>query len=132
MTKAKIISTQGPYLEAVLEIDGQRYCVMDEFSVDNRYDPSLEGEIEFEFSNLTDDDETWEETFSSNPNQRIGIEQIAGWKYRAFGKIISIDPVQVDCGLFVEEGVINTHDERVIGEFIAFTISRLSGYVHGT
>ena len=130
MPKAIFVSTDGSYLEAIIEIDGQRFCVFDEFSVDDRSIPMPGTEFEYEFSSYVDDDETWEDIFSSNPDHRIGIEQIKGWKYRAFGKIIDIGPVRIDCGLFVEEGVIDTHDPRVIGEHVAFTITRLGGYAH--
>lgn len=85
-------------------------------------------EFEFEFANQLSDDEDWDMLFSSNPEHRIGIEKIEGWKYRAFGKVISINPVKVDCGLFVEEDVFHTNDPRVIGEFVGFTITCLGGY----
>ncbi len=130
MVKAKFVSTEGAYLEATIEIDGRTYCVFDEFSVDVRSTPMRGTEFEFELSNFVDEDESWEEIFSSNPEQKIEIEQIEGWKYRAFGRVIGISPVRVDCGLFIEEGVIDTHDDRVIGEYVAFTITRLSGYAH--
>ena len=128
--KAKLVATEGPYLEATIEINGRTYCVFDEFSVDERSTPMPGAEFEFEFSNFVDEDESWEEIFSSNPEQKIGIEQIDGWKYRAFGRVIGINPVRVDCGLFIEEGVIDTHDDRVVGEYVAFTITRLGGYAH--
>ena len=130
MPKAKFISTEGPYLEAIIEIEGRPVCVFDEFSVGERTMPSSGTEFEYEFSNFVDEDESWEEIFSSNPEQKIGIEQIQGWKYRAYGKIIDINPVRIDCGLFIEDGVIDTHDARVIGEYVAFTITRLGGYAH--
>ena len=126
--KAKLISTEGPYLEAVLEIEGTKIHVMDEFSLDIESSPKIGDEFDFEFSNMADEDESWESIFSGNPERKIGVEQISGWKYRCFGKIISVDPVVVDCGLFKEEEVVSTHDEKVVGEYIAFTISRLGGY----
>jgi hypothetical protein len=129
MPKATFVSTEGPYLKAIIEIGGQAFCVFDEFSVDEPSMPLPGTEFEYEFSNyLDEDDETWEDIFSSNPEQRIGIEQIEGWKYRAYGKVIGINPVRIDCGLFIEEDVIDTHDPRVIGEYVAFTITRLGGH----
>jgi len=128
MTIARFISTDGPYLEARVEVDGIRLCVMDEFSVDERNIPKPGAEFGFEFAPCLEDEESWESIFSGNPHQRIGLEQLAGWRYRAFGRIVSIDPVVVDCGLLQVEGVVSTHDPKVIGEFVAFTISRLGGY----
>ena len=130
MHKAKLISTQGPYLEALLEIEGRIFCVFDEFSVDEKSSPLQESEFEYQFSCETDGDESWEEIFSSNLERKIGVEHIEGWKYRAYGKVIAIDPVQVDCGLLIADDVISTHDTRVIGEFVGFTITRLGGYAY--
>lgn len=126
--KAKLVSTEGAYLEAILEIEGRQYCIMDEITLDAATMPKEGNSFEFEFANLLDEGESWEFIFQSNPDKKKCIEQIEGWKYRAFGKIISIDPVKVDCGVLLEEGVIHTHDPKVVGEYVAFTISRLGGY----
>tara|TARA_B100000768_G_scaffold167807_1_gene172183 strand:- start:908 stop:1057 length:150 start_codon:yes stop_codon:yes gene_type:complete len=32
--KAKLISTNGTYLKALIEIEGREYCVMDELTLD--------------------------------------------------------------------------------------------------
>lgn len=130
MVRAKFISTRGPYSEAQIEIEGRPYYVFDEFSVDAYSMPKFGSDIEFEFSNFVDANRPWEEIFSSNPEKKIGLEQIEGWKYRAFGRIIGINPVRVDCGVFVEECPVNTNDDRVVGEYIAFVITRLGGYAH--
>jgi hypothetical protein len=36
MTISKLLSTQGPYLDALLEVGGQVVCVFDEVSLDAR------------------------------------------------------------------------------------------------
>jgi hypothetical protein len=43
----------------------------------------------------------------------------------ALGRIMSVDPVRVDCGIYVEERALFTHDARAIGEFVGFRIERL-------
>lgn len=126
--KSKLISTEGTYLEAVLEIEGLQYCVMDEITLDVGSMPQVGDSFEFQFSNMLDEDESWESVFQSNPEKKKCIEQIKGWRYRAFGEIVSINPVRVDCGVLVEEDVIHTSDPKVIGEYVGFTISRLGGY----
>lgn len=123
--RARFISTEGPYLEAHIEVDGVRLCVMDEFSISEKNIFTPGTEFGFEFTFLLDDEESWESIFSSNLDSTIGLRQISGWKYRAYGKIISINPVVIDCGLLKVEDVINTNDPKVIGELVAFTISRL-------
>ena len=126
--KAKLVSTEGTYLEAILEIEGKHYCVMDEITLDVQSMPKIGESFDFEFSNTIDEDESWETIFRSNPDKKKCIEQIQGWKYRAFGQIVSVNPVKVDCGILIEEDVIHTNDSKVIGEYVGFTISRLGGY----
>ncbi|WP_444884639.1 hypothetical protein [Microbulbifer sp. PSTR4-B] len=125
--KAKLLSTEGTYLEALIEIGGTEYCVMDELTLDVESIPKEEGVFEFEFSNMLGEEESWESIFQGSPGKKI-LEQVHGWKYRAFGQIVSINPVKVDCGVLVEEDVLHTHDPKVVGEFVAFTISWLGGY----
>ena len=126
--KAKLLSTEGTYFEAVIEIESREYCVMDELTLDVESMPKVGKVFKFEFSNMLDEDEPWESIFQGNPEKKKCLEQIQGWRYRAYGEIISINPTKVDCGVLVEEDVINTHDQRVVGEYIAFTITRLGGY----
>lgn len=130
MVRAKLISTEGPYLEAQIEVEGRRLCVMDEFGVHAASAPQPGQEFDFEFSPTLEDDEEWEAIFNGNPDGKVGLEGLGGWRYRAFGKITGISPVIVDCGLLEVEGVVNSNDPRIIGEAVAFTISRLGGYAH--
>jgi len=39
--------------------------------------------------------------------------------------VTSIEPIVVDCGIIQIPDVFDSSDSRVIGEFIAFTVSRL-------
>lgn len=130
MTTVIFISTAGEYLEAIIKVNGQRLTVMDEFglfSVDSLPKP---GELcEVEFSPYLDEDEAWEDIFAGNPDKLVLIEQIKGWRYRAFGKIINVNPVVVDCGLLQVEDVVCSTDPRLIGEYVAFGITRLGAYL---
>jgi hypothetical protein len=128
---ARLISTEGPYLEAKIEVEGVCLHVMDAFS-DEKNSLRAGAEIEIEFSPCLSDEESWEDIFSGSSGEKIGFEHLGGWAYRAFGKILSINPVFVDCGLIKVEDVVQTNDDRVIGEFVAFTISRLDVYVYPT
>lgn len=132
MPIARFVSTEGPYLEAKIEIDGVCYSIMDEFSVDERNIQRVGAEFEFEFAPCLGHDESWENIFAGNPQHKVGLEHVSGWSYRAFGKIVSINPVVVDCGILRVEDVISTHNPKVIGEFVAFTISRLGGYAYAS
>jgi hypothetical protein len=132
MVHAKLISTEGPYLEAVIEVGGQLLHVIDEFTVSAETAPKIGEEFEFEFSSFIDEDEPWEEIFSGNPEHRKELKSIAGWKYKAFGQVMQINPVVVDCGLFQIEGIVSSNDQGLVGEWVAFTITRLGGYAYTT
>ena len=73
-------------------------------------------------STVLDDSWSWEDMFAANPDQRIGLEPVEGYSYLAFGRILSIDPVHIDCGLLIEERALYTHDPRVVGDFVGFKI----------
>jgi hypothetical protein len=121
--KAKLIRTQGPGREAIIEIEGREYCVRDGFS----WARSLrDGAIFFvELSADLDDSWSWEKMFDGNSDKRVGLVPLGGWSYLALGRITSVNPVRVDCGILVEERAVFTHDPGVVGEFIAFGIATL-------
>ena len=98
---------------------------MDEFTIDARFAPKPHEDFEVELCAFTDEQLSWEAMFAGNPNRTKGIEPLEGWTYRAFGEIVSIQPVIVDCGILSVPDVLRTNDPRVVGEFIAFTITRL-------
>lgn len=123
--KAKLIKTDGPGLEAIIEIDNRQYGVMDDFGWSAEHSPGIGHTFEVELSAMLDDTWSWEQIFGANPDRRVGLEPLGGWSYLAFGRITSVDPVRVDCGIYVEERAVFTHDVRVVGEFVGFRIERL-------
>ncbi len=125
--RATFLSTEGAYLEAKVSIDGVEYSIMDEITIDEKSSPRVGDDFEIELQTLLAD-ESWDEIFSSNPEKRIGLKNIEGWKYRAFGKVTGINPVTVDCGLYIEEDVFHSNDPKVIGQYVSFTIQRLGAY----
>ncbi|MBS3820625.1 MAG: hypothetical protein KGY81_02550 [Phycisphaerae bacterium] len=122
--KATVICTQGADLEATIEITGQRLRVMDSFSSYDRRTPPGTC-IDITLSSLSFSDETWEQIFTGNPDKLKRLESLGGWRYRAYGQVRSIDPMVVDCGVDIADDVVSTHDPRVVGEYVAYTIDRL-------
>jgi hypothetical protein len=122
LMKARLVSTRGPGREAVLEIAGARYAVRDGFSWSAEHAPAIDEVFEVELTTTLDEDESWDEKFSSNPQREIGLQATGGWSYLAKGRISSIDPVCVDCGILVESHAIHSHDPSVIGEYVALRI----------
>ena len=123
--KIKFIKTEGMALQAKIEINGKKFTVMDEISLqDKAVKPNSICEVEF--TTMCIGNESWEEIFNGNPEKKKYLEQIEGWKYKAFGEIIQVDPVIIDCGIIkIKDDVVNTHDKRCVGEFVSFEISRL-------
>ncbi len=122
--KAKLLETEGYALRAVIEIDGRRLHVMDDMSTPE--EPAEPGsEFDVELLPMCLGNQTWEEMFDGNPEKKMDIEQLNEWEYMAFGKVVQVNPVVVDCGMLQVENEIHSHDERCIGEYVAIKIDRL-------
>jgi hypothetical protein len=123
--RAKLLETQGYALEAIIEIDNRQLHVMDDMSPPGgSADPGSEFDIEL--SPLCLGEEGWDQVFCGNPDKKMDIERLEGWEYIAFGKIIQLNPVVIDCGILTLENEIHTHDERCMGEYVAMKITRLA------
>lgn len=73
------------------------------------------------------EDITWETMFSYNRDEEQKMVPVANDRtsYCCYGKVIGVNPVIVDCGdLRLDCGAL-THDDRVIGSYVYFVISRL-------
>ncbi|MDH5178066.1 MAG: hypothetical protein OEZ39_16300 [Gammaproteobacteria bacterium] len=121
--KAKFISTEGEYLVAIIEVNGKKLHVMDEFSTE----ALSSGETVYLeiVPGLYYEKEEWESMFTGNPEAKKELEHQSSWRYRAYGIVTSIKPVMVDVGLFEIEAPIESNDEALVGESVAFTIERL-------
>jgi hypothetical protein len=119
--RARLISTDGEYLEARIDIDGTVLHVMDQFS------PAECGDVlDIELFPMLDEHESNNDILDGNPERIRGLERIEGWSYRAFGIIRSLSPVTVDCGQIRIEDDDFEATGSGIGQAVAFTISRLS------
>jgi hypothetical protein len=120
--EAIFVSTEGEYLEAVVEVSGERLHVMDDCG-GSSMSPGQRIEIELE-AQVWDPGE-WDEAFRSNPEKKKALLRLEGWRYLACGQIVAVNPVVCDCGLIQAEGPIRTHDPRCIGEYVGFKIQRI-------
>ena len=119
---ATFIATEGDYLEAVIDVDGQRLHVMDEFGGGQMAagTPFL-AELWPVASELDD----WDAIFRANPGREQGLRRLDGWRYLALGVVTQVDPVICDCGLLQVENPFITHDVRCVGAFVGVTLARL-------
>lgn len=68
----------------------------------------------------------WEVIFSENKACDKKLEAAReAWSYLAYGQILAINPVTLDCGDIVMAIGDWTNVERVVGEFIGWKIDRL-------
>lgn len=123
----KIAEDEG--LEAVIEINGEEFEVMDCLGYGNN--SVKEGDlIDVKLTvGIGDDNEDMDMIFKNNPEKLKKTQPIRGWSYRAFGEVISIKPGIVDCGNIIIKDFIDLDDYKCIGKYIAFNILRLDAYV---
>lgn len=119
---ATFIATEGDYLEAVIEVDGQRLHVMDEFGgAQMAAGTQFQAELWPMASELDD----WDAIFDANPGREKRLLRLDGWRYLALGVVTQVDPVVCDCGLLQVEDAFHTRDERCVGAYVGVTLARL-------
>ena len=119
---ATFIATEGAYLEAVIEVDGQRLHVMDEFGGAQL---AAGTQVQLELSPMPSERDDWDAIFRANPGREQGLRRLDGWRYLALGVVVSVDPVVCDCGLLRLENPFTTHDARCVGAYVGVTLARL-------
>lgn len=116
--------TEGDYLEATLEINGQEIIAMDEFG-GSKLKPGDTVDIELSVG-LAYEDEEQNSMLDSNVDGVKKLEHQRSWSYRAFGIVTSIENgTLVDVGLCELAAPFET---TITGESIAFSITRLDAY----
>lgn len=93
-----------------------------DFEVGNIY------KVEFGF--IEGADVQWDVMFSKNKDRikDLIIKPSSTWSYSAYGQVLSVNPVIVDCGIGEFDLGYLSKDDRLIGEYIFFDISRLDIY----
>lgn len=119
---ATFLASDGEYLEAVIEVDGQRLHVMDEFGGAQL---AAGTQVQLELSPMPSEMDGWDAIFRANPGQEQGLRRLDGWRYLALGVVVSVDPVVCDCGLLRVENPFTTHDTRCVGAYVGVTLARL-------
>lgn len=83
-----------------------------------------------EFGFIEGVDIQWDVMFSENKDKikDLIIKPNSTWSYSAYGQVLSVNTVIVDCGIGEFDLGCLSRDERLIGEYIFFDISRLDIY----
>jgi hypothetical protein len=119
---ATFIATDGEYLEAIIEVDGQRLHVMDEFGGGQL---AAGTPVRLELWPMPSEMDDWDAMFRANPDQEKRLLRLDGWRYLALGVVTRVDPVICDCGLLQLENPFTTHDARCVGAYVGVTLARL-------
>ncbi|MDN2709922.1 hypothetical protein O0880_10905 [Janthinobacterium sp. SUN118] len=119
---ATFLCTEGDYLEAIIEADGQRLHVMDEFGGAQL---AAGTQIRLELWPQASEGADWDAMFTANPGREKGLRRLDGWRYLALGVVTQVDPVICDCGLLQVEDAFHTRDMRCVGAYVGVTVSRL-------
>ncbi len=126
-TPATLVKTDGPYLEAVLEVGGTHVTVMDELvnvSPGDRFVAAL-SILEARPALAWDTG-----NFGPPPDKQTFLEQLRGtWDYSAGGQILRIQPTIIDVGPFKLDLGDELTDTRAVGSFATFGIARLGAAV---
>ncbi|PHV33290.1 hypothetical protein CSQ94_13575 [Janthinobacterium sp. BJB312] len=119
---ATFIASEGEYLEAVIEVGGQRLHVMDEFGGAQL---AAGTQVQLELWPMASELDDWDAIFRANPGEEKRLQRLDGWRYLALGVVTQVDPVICDCGLLQLENPFTTHDARCVGAYVGVTLARL-------
>ena len=119
---ATFLASDGEYLEAVIEVGGQRLHVMDEFGGGQL---AAGTQVQLELSPMPSERDDWDAMFTANPGREKRLLRLDGWRYLALGVVTQVDPVVCDCGLLQLENPFTTHDGRCVGAYVGVTLVRI-------
>jgi hypothetical protein len=125
IVKMEWLSEEANEAIVTFEINNKVYRAFG-FPVD--FEAGILYKVEFDF--LEGIDISWEVMFSENKDKvkDLIIKPNSTWSYSAYGQIVSINLVIVDCGIAEFNLGYFSRDERLVGEYIFFDIARLDIY----
>ncbi|WPC43406.1 hypothetical protein [Clostridium sp. JS66] len=125
IVKMEWLSEEANEAVVTFEINNKEYRA---FGFPVNFEVGASYRVEFDF--LEGIEIQWEVMFSENKDKvkDLIIKPNSTWSYSAFGQIVSINPVIVDCGIAEFNLGYFSRDERLIGEYTFFDIARLDIY----
>lgn len=125
--EVKIVKMEWLSKEAVVtfEINNKEYRA---FGFPVSFEVGTSYRVEFDF--LEGIDIQWEIMFSENKDKvkDLIVKPNSTWSYSAYGEILSINPVIVDCGIAEFDLGHFSRDEQLMDEYMFFDIARLDIY----
>ncbi len=125
IVKMEWLSKEANEAVVTFEINNKEYRAFG-FPVSFEIGTSYRVELDF----LEGIDIQWEIMFSENKDKvkDLIVKPNSTWSYSAYGEILSINPVIVDCGIAEFDLGYFSRDEQLIGEYMFFDIARLDIY----
>lgn len=123
-------------MAVVIEIDGRRYECMGclRYGLRRPRTYKLGDTIDVAFSaGLLKEDSSGKAQVDANPQQLKRLENLGGWRYRACGEVVAVDPEPLlDCGAVTVDLPDAVCDASVLGRFVTVEIERLDCWRSGT
>jgi hypothetical protein len=132
--RATIIAAENEEGGAVvLQVNGARIVAMDCLGYGPYSYPQVGTEFEVEFRCLYPDEQDWTSLFNGNPEMAKRLERQGLWIYKALGQLVEVESDNnesaiADCGQCLLPVPIEVRDERCIGEYVSFSVSRLDAW----
>ncbi len=123
--KSRIIEiAKDEGMPTIIEIDGIVFEAMDCIGYSTSVSNGEEIEVELTIG-VEDETESNNDILTNNPKQLKKLQSRGGWSYRAYGEIIAVDPMEIDCGVKLTCEVLDSNCATCIGRYVAFNIERL-------
>ena len=116
--------TEGFARKAEILLDNESLIVCDSVSTPElRCIPGVIENAKFSYPSLEGFE--WPQAVRDNPSSRVSLDQVSGWSYTGFGRVMSIMPVVIDFGVLELESPNWCDDERLTGRYVKVSIDRL-------
>jgi len=111
--------------EGTVSFKGKNGAIIKAFSHGTKF--KIGEKIKIELDSINSELE-WEVIFSENRRKEIKLIEKSNWEYRAYGKILDINPVIINFGEFELNTENWSNDKNIIGEYVYWEINRLDLY----
>lgn len=127
--KCILISTEGSWNRARIEVSGTEISVTDAFSTDH-FSPQPGDLIDVSLSaKAFDESDGWEDVVTGNPAKEFGIKHRSGARYLISGQVSNQSPLEIDCGIAKFNADITPDYDLKLGDFVTVRVFRITAYI---
>ncbi|WP_455201323.1 TusE/DsrC/DsvC family sulfur relay protein [Kaarinaea lacus] len=118
--KAKLIQTEGEWAESIIDTEQGRFFVIDEFSY-GKEDVGKEFDIRL-LARSSHPWQKWKEIAGSNPEKKDELVHVNYSYYRCYGKVVSLDPLIVECNSFQVTDPFSRYNSTCMGKYVCLDV----------